>query len=229
MLYLAAETATLYESVALLEDQNLLGERVALHRRGHGPTLLDAIHDLLAAAGRTVRDLDGMVCGLGPGSFTGLRISLATLKGLALAHGTPLYGVQTWRALVNACPGASVLALVDAGRGEIYAAGLGIEDPHCVAPERVPEIFGEAIAAAPSPVVLLGSGAQKYADRWATLIPGGVVPTETSLHYPRAALLMPSVDLSAPAAVGTLEPRYVRRSDAEINYPDGFPDALSRR
>lgn len=221
MLYLAAETATQYESVALLEDQTLLAERVGFHRRGHGPTVLDAIDGVLAEAGRALTDVEALVCGLGPGSFTGLRIALATLKGLGLAHGLPLYGVQTWRALVAALPTSRVLALVDAGRGEVYAAGAGIEDPLCVAPEAVAAALPEG-----APPVLLGTGALKYADRWGDLLPGSVVPTEAALHVPRASLLGRSVDWSTPAPLGTLEPRYVRRSDAEINYPDGFPNAL---
>ncbi|MFN3198207.1 MAG: tRNA (adenosine(37)-N6)-threonylcarbamoyltransferase complex dimerization subunit type 1 TsaB [Bradymonadia bacterium] len=221
MLYLAAETATPYESVALLEDDVLLGERMALHRRGHGPTVLGAIDALLAEAGKTLTDLDGLICGLGPGSFTGLRIALATLKGLAMAHDLPLYGVQTWKALVAALPHDRVLALVDAGRGEVYAAGAGIDEPLVIAPEQV-----SSHLPAGEPPVLLGSGAVKYRDRWPELIPDCKVPSSAALHVPRAALLYGWIDASSPAPVGTLEPRYVRRSDAEINYPDGFPNAL---
>jgi len=214
---LCADTATLAACVAVLQDGEVVTERTARSLQGHGPGLLDLIHGALEDAGLQLTDLDALVCGLGPGTFTGLRIALATLKGIALATGLPLYGARTTHALRAALPGRPVVAVVDARRGEIFVEAAGIEPVCCRPPEVGKYVQG--------PVVLLGDGARKYADTLKKVLPEAEVPFAATLHMPRAALLAACVDWSQPApALATLEPTYVRRSDAEINYPEGFPD-----
>ena len=214
---LCVDTATSMESLALLIDGEPWCERAMRRTRGHGPGLLDSIDQVLRDAGLTLADLDGLVCGLGPGSFTGLRVALATLKGLALAHGTPLYGQRTTRALCAALPGQRTVALLDARRGEIYVDGADMPIPKVMAPS--------ALRLPPGPVTLLGDGARLHADLLRAQHPQAFIPAAPALHVPRAALLAAGLDLNHPAPLATLEPVYVRRSDAEINYPDGFPDA----
>lgn len=216
MRVLCVDTSTMVESVALWDGEALAAERMVRRKRGHGPGLIDDIEGVLTDAGVTLDEVDALVCGLGPGSFTGLRIALATLKGLAMARDLPLHGVYTTAALWAAMPGRRVVAVLDARRGEVYAHGAGIVEPVCVVPERVAELL-------PEPAVMLGPGAQLYRERL-----GGEVPDDPTLHVPRAAFLRAAVDLSAPPALATLEPVYVRRADAEIHWPDGFPDAMGR-
>jgi tRNA threonylcarbamoyladenosine biosynthesis protein TsaB len=222
---LCIDTATLHESVALLSGGVLRAERTVHHTRGHGPGVLDDVQGVLDAAGLTIDDLDALICGLGPGSFTGLRIALATLKGLSLAKGIPLYGART-TALVRASVTAPrVFAVLDARRKEVFVEGPGIERPVVCSPEAAAALLAEG----PAPV-LVGSGALAYAEVFKAALPSCVIPADATLHLPRAALLAGLVDLSAPPpALATLEPMYVRKSDAEINYPDGFPDARGRR
>ncbi|MEZ4465467.1 MAG: tRNA (adenosine(37)-N6)-threonylcarbamoyltransferase complex dimerization subunit type 1 TsaB [bacterium] len=216
---LCADTATLTASVAVFAAGELRAERAARSIGGHGPGLLDQIHGALEDAELGLADIDALVCGLGPGTFTGLRIALATLKGIALARDLPLYGARTTLALAAALPGQPVVAVLDARRGEVFAEGAGLE-PCCLKP-------AELAARLPTPCVLLGDGARKYAK---VLMKDGVtIPADVALHAPRAALLRGAVDLALPPpALATLEPTYVRRSDAEINYPDGFPDFAGR-
>lgn len=216
MRLLCVDTATPTESVALLDDGQLLAERTVRRSRGHGPGVLDDVDGVLRDGGLTLADLDGLVCGLGPGSFTGLRIALATLKGLALATNLPLYGVRTTLALCAASPGA-VLAVQDARRGEVYAEGFGLTNPICCAPERLHERLSG------TPILMVGSGALRYRDQLLAQWPEVSIPTEPTLHVPRAALLAGAIDLEHPADLTTLEPIYIRPSDAEINYPNGFP------
>ena len=116
-----------------------------------------------------------------------------------------------------------MVAVADARRGEVYAAGGGLPTPVCVAPERL----GERLPPGEAPV-LLGNGARLHAEALRRALPEAEIPADGALHLPRAALLPSLVDLDTPADLATLEPIYVRRSDAEINYPDGFPDALGR-
>ena len=215
MILLCVDSATWHESVALVDGAELLAERTVRRKRGHGPGILDDVDGLLADAGLTLAQVDGFACGLGPGSFTGLRIALATAKGLAMATGKPIFGARTTDLLRAALPGQPVTAVLDARRGQIYVDGPGLPGPVCVDPARAP--LGEG------PVILLGDGALKYADALRAVNPQAVVPAEPTLHLPRAARLA-SMGLR-PAPLATLEPVYVRPSDAELNYPDGFPDA----
>jgi tRNA threonylcarbamoyladenosine biosynthesis protein TsaB len=205
---LAIDCATPYESVALVRDGDVVVEHGAVRRHGAGPTLLDVVQALLDDAGLRLGDVTGLVCGLGPGSFTGLRVALATLKGLALARDLPLWGVPTAVALSAALPSERVVAVIDAKRGEVFVEG------RCVPPSAVGDL-GEAS--------LLGSGALLYRSELLAQSPRARVPESRCLHHPRAALL--TTRLGDPAPLATLEPIYVRKSDAEINYPDGFPDA----
>ncbi len=223
MRVLCIDTATPIESVAVLQDGKLLAERSLFRRRGHSTGILDDLEGALADAGFALADLDAFVCGLGPGSFTGLRIALATLKGLAMALERPLFGARTTQLLIAGCPAERPVAVIDARRGEVFVEGAGIEGPHCISPDALAELLAEG----PAPT-LIGSGALVYRERLLASIPGAHIPEAPALHHPRAALLTSCVDLTGtPPALATVEPNYVRRTDAEINYPDGFPDAIA--
>lgn len=230
-LLLCCDTATPAESVALVRGDAILAERVSVRPKGHGPTLLDTFQELLDEAGLTPGALDGLVCGLGPGSFTGLRVALATLKGAALGLDRPLYGVRTVLAFQAAHPEAEVVAVVDARRGEVFADGAALSAPLSVTPEALAGHLAAlpGLSAPARPLRLLGNGATLYAERLLAALPAHLradVPAEPEAHAPRAALLARAVrDGLAPADLATIEPLYVRPSDAELNYPDGFPDA----
>ena len=225
MIFLCCDTATPAESVAVVRDGVVLADRVAVRGKVHGPTLIDTLHETLAEAGLTPGQVDVVVCGLGPGSFTGLRIALATLKGMALALDRPLYGVRTVEAFRHAHPGERVVAVVDARRGEVFADAADsevLEAPLSVKPELLAERL-----AGQGRLLLLGSGAELYADRLRAALPDAEIPADPQAHLPRAGLLARSVDVATPPPnLAALEPLYVRASDAELNYPDGFPDAL---
>jgi tRNA threonylcarbamoyladenosine biosynthesis protein TsaB len=125
MLILALETSTLTTSVALVDERGVRAEREAL-ASPHSEALLPLIDGLLAAEQKAPSALTAIACGTGPGSFTGLRIGLATAKGLCYALGRPLVAESSLRALAleaeaHAPAGALVLATSDARRGEVYA------------------------------------------------------------------------------------------------------------
>jgi len=167
---------------------------------GEGQTrpqqLLCEIDRLLADAGRTPRDLDAIVVGTGPGSFTGTRIGLAVARGLALSLDVPAAGVSTLDALAAAAPAA--FPVVDARRGEVFVSG-----PLAVRPED---------AAVPSGALCVGDGAVRYR---AVLEEGGAeVPADDSeLHVPRATLHASLARDFGP--VDAVLPVYVRAPDAD--------------
>ncbi len=125
MLVLAVDTTTPGGSVALLDDDTLLGEVNIESAATHSARLLRSVDLLLGAQGRTVRDVDAFAVAAGPGSFTGIRIGLGAVKALALASGRPVAPVSTLLALATklASDGPKLVApLLDAKKGEIYAA-----------------------------------------------------------------------------------------------------------
>lgn len=199
MLILAFDTATGTATAALVRDGVVLGETTAGSR-----DLLVAIDGLLDGAGVTPLDLDGIVCGVGPGSFTGVRIGLAHARGLALALDVPVAGVSTLAALARGAQDsghAGAVAVVDARRSEVFA-GTGGEE-RCVAPAEL------AFAAG---TVLVGDGAVRYRAELEGR--GGIVPPDASpLHVPHARS---HALLAGPfGAVDEVLPAYLRAPDAK--------------
>lgn len=125
MLILAVDTTTSHGSVALLENSKLLAEVASVSSLTHSERLLPAIHLILGQSNLTIKDVDAFAVAVGPGSFTGIRIGLSTIKSFALASENPIVPVSTLKALALKlklpynrllCP------LLDARKGEIYSA-----------------------------------------------------------------------------------------------------------
>src|SRR3954463_12884582 len=128
MLILAFDTATEVATSALVDDGEVLGER-----RSRAQTLLEDVDALLRQGGAHPRDLDALAVGIGPGSFTGVRIGLAAARGLALALDVRGAGISTLDALAAGAPGA--LPVIDARRSEVFTPVDG--EPAVLAPAEV--------------------------------------------------------------------------------------------
>ncbi|HSR10897.1 MAG TPA: tRNA (adenosine(37)-N6)-threonylcarbamoyltransferase complex dimerization subunit type 1 TsaB, partial [Thermodesulfobacteriota bacterium] len=130
MIVLALETATLAGSVALVDagdgetGRRIIGENTLSNPETHSARLMPGIDRLLKEASLTIRDIGGIAVSIGPGSFTGLRIGVATAKGLAYALGIPVAGVPTLDALAATRPFSPdpVCPVLDARKKEVYAA-----------------------------------------------------------------------------------------------------------
>lgn len=227
MKLLAVETSTPAGAVALLDEDRVVGECRLAPARTHGERLLPTIDGLLAACGWQLDELDGFAVAVGPGSFTGLRIGVSTVKALAFATGKPLVGVPTLDALAWTVPFAAwpVCPVLDARKGEVYAAAYRTTHGQ---PERLteyravrPEAWtGELRARGLVPAIFLGDGVAVY---------GRVLERELGDD---ARLAPPSHRLPSAAAVGelgrralargqavapaALVPLYVRRPEAEL-------------
>ncbi len=194
MLTLAFDTATGVATCALVRDGQVLGERTS-----RAVDVLAAADELLGQAGMTPGDLDLVAVGVGPGSFTGVRIGLAAARGLALALEVPVAGVSTLAALAAGAPGA--VPVVDARRREVFALVEG--EPRCLAPSELEVEQG---------VTYVGDGAVRY--RGGREEQGGVVPPDASeLHVPRARFHAELAGAGGPAEL--VEPVYLRVPDAE--------------
>jgi tRNA threonylcarbamoyl adenosine modification protein YeaZ len=190
VLILAFDTATDVATSALVSDGEVLGERASL-----AATLLEDVDALFRQASARPRDLDALVVGTGPGSFTGTRVGIAVARGLALALGVEGAGVSTLDALAAGSEGA--LPLIDARRGEVFVPG-----PEARAPDAV-EADGR---------LCIGGGAVRYRD---VLEANGAVvpPDDDPRHLPRAALHAALASDFGP--VEAIEPVYVREPDAK--------------
>jgi tRNA threonylcarbamoyladenosine biosynthesis protein TsaB len=193
VLTLAFDTATSAATTALVRDGDVLGEAVSRAVR-----VLEDADELLRASGVERSELTSIVVGTGPGSFTGMRLGLATARGLALALELPVAGVCTLDALAAGGPGAA--PIVDAGRREVFTLVDG--RPVVCAPQEVPA------------GLCVGDGALRYRE---VLEERGaeVPPDDDERHVPRArfhALL--ARDFGPAEAV---EPLYLRVPDAERN------------
>ena len=194
MIVLAFDTATSVVTAALVRDGDVLGERVS-----RPVSVLEDAEALLAGAQLRPTDLDGVAVGIGPGSFTGIRMAIATARGLSLALGIPVAGVSTLRALAAGAPGG--LPVIDAKRREIFT-----------------EVDGEPAVKAPQDLELepgtlcVGDGAVRYRELL-TSSGAEIPPDEDERHVPRArfhALL--ARDFGPAEAV---QPLYLRVPDAE--------------
>jgi len=190
VLTLAFDTATSAATAALVRDGKVLGERVSRAVR----VLADA-DDLLRENGLEPAELNRIVVGTGPGSFTGLRLGLATARGLALALDLPVAGVSTLNALAAGAPGA--LPVVDGGRREVFTLVDG--EPAVCAPQDV------------HAALCVGDGAVRY--RSILEANGAEVPPDgDERHVPRARF---HAELAGEP--GEVEPLYLRLPDAERN------------
>ena len=116
----AIDTSTQLGSVALFEDGRLVAQDARRVSNAHGESLLPMVTALFARTGWTARDVTRWAVGVGPGSFTGIRIAVATAKGIVLATGAELVGVTSLDALAYGLTGELVVSLLGAGKGELF-------------------------------------------------------------------------------------------------------------
>ena len=189
-------------------------------RPAHAARLLGAVDEALAAAGVGWDDVTRLAVGLGPGSFTGLRIGIATARGLAQARGLEVVGVGSLAALARGAEAERVLAVLDARRGEAFAAaweGSGGRDLITVegfAPAALsPEALAEKVRAMPVAPLAVGDGAVRF--RGSLEAAGAQVPPdEDGVHRLRAEQVCKLGAEGRPTDRDALLPDYLREPDA---------------
>lgn len=253
---LALDSSTLFASVALVAGDPLQPEILAEAQTDvatHSERLLVLVDQVLSESGRTLEDIDGIAVGAGPGSFTGLRIGMATAKGLAFAAGKPLWAMSSLAALaleasehVTGMEGVAggdvdlasllVVAVMDARRGEVF---VGF---YRVAPGTVIPVVAERVMA---PEALREAAVEMKSDGVSRLLAAGdgLIVHAGPLGVSGDRLLdglieiIPGVPPTPRArAVGRLAlgserhdvltsgaPAYIRLSEAEIKFPHGNP------
>jgi tRNA threonylcarbamoyladenosine biosynthesis protein TsaB len=224
---LAFDTATRATAVALADAETVYTRRddpPPGQRPGHATRLLPLIDEVMEQAGVGWEEIDRIAVGLGPGTFTGLRIGVATAKALARASGTPLVGVSTLESLARGpgrLPGPGdhdvVVAVLDARRGEVYAGAWdpGREDNPLLSPRAIsPEALLSLLPGLGSGPVAIGEGAiafREVLERGGMTVPGD----DSDLHRVTAAghcLIARRIPVVDPDA---LAPDYQRLPDAQ--------------
>lgn len=194
MVTLAIECATKTASVALLAAEEVIGEIYIGVGRHHAEVLLPALESLLALTGMTVKDVDLLACTTGPGSFTGVRIGIGTVKGVALAAGKPIVGVSTLEALaMNLRLSHRVICpLLDARRNQVYAGLYRIGDdglPQSVVPDHLDDIETVLQKLPAEDVDFIGDGALRYRENIRAGAPAANIINDPRLHNPSALSL----------------------------------------
>jgi tRNA threonylcarbamoyladenosine biosynthesis protein TsaB len=233
MYVLALDTTTRDGSVALADEHHVVDERRGDGVRSHAERLPGELVALAHAHGLSVGDIDLFAVASGPGSFTGLRIGIATIQGLALTTGRRIVAVSALDALAQTsggAPGALVGAWMDARRQDVFTALYRITDAAIFAPDRLIEVEGPRVGKPDATLarwsselgdvsmLFAGDGAVLYGGAISDRAPAGWrAPSETPLlagAIGRMALARAARgDTIDPAAV---HPLYVRRPDAEV-------------
>jgi tRNA threonylcarbamoyladenosine biosynthesis protein TsaB len=243
---LSLETATPGGSVYLARGEVKLAARIGDPQVSHSNSLLNEINQSLDEAGLALQDVDLLACALGPGSFTGLRIGIATLKALSSTLGRPAVGIPTLEAVAHAAgPSSATVALLPAGRGELFAQLFRVSNDRTVteidsaahlSPQRLIEkyeTFRELIWAGP------GAHQQRhFLEQYATRIgiafrehtpdmPGAssqmvsnnwcLAARESNLAAHVAALALQKFECGEVQSAQSIRAIYVRPSDAELN------------
>ncbi|KAA2264674.1 tRNA (adenosine(37)-N6)-threonylcarbamoyltransferase complex dimerization subunit type 1 TsaB [Solihabitans fulvus] len=217
MLVLALDTATpaVTAGVVVLDGDSpprTLAERVTVDAKAHGELLTPHVQAALAEAGLSFADLDAVVCGAGPGPFTGLRVGMVTAAALGQARGLPVYPVPTPDAIAvdvrAAGAGRPLLVATDARRREVYwaaydAAGRRTEGPAVDRPAELAARLADL-----GVEVAAGQGAELYADVLGLPVVGSGYPSPAGLVAAAAEQLL------AGAEPAPLTPLYLRRPDA---------------
>jgi tRNA threonylcarbamoyladenosine biosynthesis protein TsaB len=234
MRILAVDTATLAEGVALMESGRVICDLRVEVRSSHAPHLLSLIHQALTTAALPLDAIDLFAASQGPGSFTGLRIGLATLMGLGQALNRAVYGVDTLEALAWKLPFAAqpVCPVLDARKGEVFGAifRMSAHGPQRLTPNLVmtPEAFCANIT---EPTIFLGTGVDRYRQVWQTRLGERAILAPPWLGPPCSvqvgALALMRLAQGQEAPQGPLTPTYVRASEAELAWRRQTEDASS--
>ena len=211
------DTTTERGSVAIVCGGEVQGEVRLRSGIGHSTRLMPAIAFLLGGLEMKPSDIEGYAVTAGPGSFTGLRVGLSCVQGLALASGRPCLGLCTLDVLAARIAGAAptIVAAMDAYRGEVYAGvfesdGRRRSDPAAALP-------ADAFAMVPAGSAFIGDGATRYREEIRSIVAGAIFPSRTAfLAGTLGQIAEPILASGNGIAPGDLRPLYLRGTGARV-------------
>ena len=224
MLILAFETTAKAGSVALLDENKLLGESYQNTGLTHSQTLMVMAEDLLKSCGKTASDVTAIAVAEGPGSFTGVRIGVAAAKGFAWGGELPCYGVSTLEAMAETLGiyQGYVCPCMDARRSQVYNALFYVNCGKIqrVQPDRAISLaeLGEELKTLEGPIFLVGDGSVLSYKTLKDAVPNLVLPPEHRMHQRASGVAIVAAKKIAAGEPGdgnALAPNYLRLSQAE--------------
>jgi tRNA threonylcarbamoyladenosine biosynthesis protein TsaB len=217
---LAVDTTTPRGSLAVAAGQGILAEARVLTAAGHSRWLLPAASALLHGVGLEARDMDAFAVTVGPGSFTGLRVGLGSVQGLALAGGRPCVGLPTLDVVAAAARGVAgtIVALLDAFRGEVYS---GVYDGSGrLRGERSVGPLSRVLEGLPAGTAFAGEIDASMRDAIRSRVPDALFPaTDGFLAATLAAMALPMAEAGAGVPPSALRPLYLRGADVRPPRP----------
>ncbi len=226
MKILALETATPAGSIAIVDDaEGLTGEVRVNVRVAHAERLMPSIQWLLEASGLSIKDIDAFALSIGPGSFTGLRIGLSTVKGFSFATGKPVVPVPTIDAFARTMPFCRhiICPMLDARKNEVYAGLYRWVDGQCkkILPETALKP-GDLLKKINEPVLFLGEGCILYKALISDTLKSNALFAPPSRMSPSASTIAEIAIEKIRHGITTdpvsLAPLYIRKSEAEIRW-----------
>lgn len=222
MVILALDTSSAAGSAALVRDGSVIVERAGDGSHTHGQRLPRELMDVLHEAGETLAGVDAFAVATGPGSFTGLRVGIATMQGLALAGRKPLAPVSTFEALAFLARGAAspIAVWIDAHRGQVFATLYAADGrtvlvpPTSLTPRDTLDAWATVLAA--EPVQFAGDGAVLYATAIRERLANRAVLPQDVPAIAGAIGLLAAAEPGRGGTPHAVAPLYVRRPDVEL-------------
>jgi tRNA threonylcarbamoyladenosine biosynthesis protein TsaB len=214
--------------IALTDGETSIGRKVLAPGKNHLENLAPLIRDLMKEADTELRDVDGFGVAIGPGSFSGIRVGMAAVKGMALVLGKPVVGISSleilaWEGLLD---GDSGVAVIKAGRGDLYAALYGkTQTPLSLlrGPMLIPGTdIGEFLVEVGAKIIVCADASAAGEDQWDSFS----ATVRVVDHSPVGCGLLANKRLERQDhdSVHSIKPLYIRRSDAEVKRSPGAPE-----
>ncbi|NGQ96061.1 tRNA (adenosine(37)-N6)-threonylcarbamoyltransferase complex dimerization subunit type 1 TsaB [Brevibacillus sp. SYP-B805] len=229
MRVLAIDTSNLVLSVAVVEEARVLGEMMTNLQKNHSVRLMDSISGLMDELNLLPDELAGIAVAQGPGSYTGVRIGVATAKSMAWALGIPVVGVSSLQAVAMNAAGFSggIVPMFDARRGQVYTGGYRTQEDGSVAlalPERI-VLLREWLDAlseewGDSPMMFLGDDVAMHRDLIAQRMGRRAVFAPAAFNHPRAAHIgwLGIRRLAEAGSPHDMVPEYLQVAEAEAKW-----------
>lgn len=225
MKLLSIESSAVSAAVCITDGEKLVASAFQNCGLTHSRTILPMVEQLFANCGVSLAQMDGIAVASGPGSFTGVRIGVATVKGLAFAHNLPCVGVSTLEAMAHGVRGlvGTVHCVMDARAGQVYHAQFAADAQGVqrLCPDRAVTIaaLGEEIAQNPqNPQILVGDGAELCYNKLTSCCPN-LQLAPTHLRYPTAfgvaMAALPQFEQGLGVSAQALDATYLRKPQAE--------------
>jgi len=223
MKILAVDTATKSCSVAIVDKESLLAEMTVINEQTHSKHLLEMVRIVVKHSDLNLSDLNGYAVTSGPGSFTGLRIGISSVKGLAAAQGKPIAGVSSLDSLARQVSFSTYLicSLIDARRDEVYTSRYRYKDGKLIKKDKEQALSpGDALDEINEPCIFVGSGAVLYQKAIKDMLGEYAFfaqAYENTIHASTVARLgMDRFENDDTDDAETFVPNYIRKSDAQL-------------